>query len=278
MSQRSVRSPGAVGASRKRPSSSPVRCCASAALPPLPQASSLPPAAKTAARCWPQSYDGRGRCRLPGSDGQRVEVPADELLTALAHSHSAPSCSVRSGAEPARAPATALRPQPPHWDGSTSGRDGQAPCRCASGCRGMAPADRQARPWHAVRCPLLSGHHGCEERDNWRTDSRGQVGRRYSARPRHPLRRERRPVPRATTGLQDHKPDHRQRSPSAWPHPPPGDDHSISGGQQRSHDGLAVSCRGTPGRNRTGVHHDVRCRAYPSGDVGQRAAYCEPGT
>ena len=40
---------------RKRPTSSPVRCCASAALPPLPQASSRPPPSSTAASCGPQS-------------------------------------------------------------------------------------------------------------------------------------------------------------------------------------------------------------------------------
>jgi hypothetical protein len=38
----------------------------------------------------PLIYDGRGRCCLSGSAGERVEVLADELFIALAHSHSAP--------------------------------------------------------------------------------------------------------------------------------------------------------------------------------------------
>ena len=143
----------------------------------------------------------------------------------------------------------------------------------------MAPADRQARPWHAVWCPLLSDP-GCEERDNWRTDSRGQVGR-AGIRHDRGIRsaenggqfRERQLASKVTSLTTRNEARQRgliRRS---------GDDHSISGSQQRSHDGLAVSCRGTPGRNRrTGMHDDVRCRAYPSGDVGQRSAYCEPGT
>jgi hypothetical protein len=41
----------------------------------------------------PLVYDGRGRCRLAGSGGQRIEVPADGLHIALAQSHSAPATS-----------------------------------------------------------------------------------------------------------------------------------------------------------------------------------------
>ena len=133
---------------------------------------------------------------------------------------------------------------------------------------------------HAVRCPLLSGHHGCEERDNWRTDSRRQVGR-AGIRHDDDIRsaenggqfRERQLTSKITSSTTGN--EARQRGLICRPR----NNHAISGRQQRGRDCLAVCCRGAPGRNRgTRVHHHVPCRAYASSDVGQRVTYCEPGT